>query len=213
MEILMDIHAIKQRSRNRIRGKLFNLFIYMVLPTLFVNYINVSFQVDQNSSGAEVTIISAISIACIVLAVTLEILTAHLSRIIYTEPAIITLADAKDAFTKENFWHTWMTALKRTLYILLWMLVPIIGWIIGIRLAYAYRQAIYISQENPEMTSGQALKASKKMMNGKKFNLFLFDLSFLGWALAVIITMGIASIYVTPYVQVANYGFYKESKK
>ena len=38
------------------------------------------------------------------------------------------------------------------------------------------------------------------MTEGHKFDLFVLGLSFLGWALLCVITLGIAAIWVTPYM-------------
>ena len=50
------------------------------------------------------------------------------------------------------------------------------------------------------------------MMNGHKMELFLLDLSFIGWILLVMVTGGIASLYVAPYMQAARTAFYETLK-
>lgn len=47
------------------------------------------------------------------------------------------------------------------------------------------------------------------MMNGNKWDVFLLDLSFIGWYILSIITVGILSLlYVNPYVQSTNAQLY-----
>lgn len=57
------------------------------------------------------------------------------------------------------------------------------------------------------------LDDSSKMMNGQKWNYFVFILSFFGWFILCGITLGILYIWIYPYFLVANYYYYKELKK
>jgi len=59
----------------------------------------------------------------------------------------------------------------------------------------------------------KVLKKSKDMMNGYKWDLFVFGLSFLGWIFLGIITFGMAFIYITPYMNVSYALYYEELKK
>lgn len=81
------------------------------------------------------------------------------------------------------------------IFIVLWSLLFFIPGIIA---AYRYSQAMFIFIENPELSFMEAIEESKKMMVGHKWELFVFDLSFIGHILLVIITFGIYSIYYTP---------------
>lgn len=49
-------------------------------------------------------------------------------------------------------------------------------------------------------------------MNGHKWELFVLQLSFIGWYLLVSITFGIASIYVVPYMSCTVANFYQRIK-
>jgi uncharacterized membrane protein len=51
---------------------------------------------------------------------------------------------------------------------------------------------------------------SKEMMKGNKLRFFFFSLSFFGWALVVVLTLGIAAIWVIPYMQASYAAFYRE---
>ena len=103
-----------------------------------------------------------------------------------------------------------MTAL-RTLYCFLWGLFTCgIGSIV---MGYAYSMADYIIYENPNLTASQALRMSKAMTDGHKWNLFVFELSFFGWELLSVFTCGILGIvYVAPYRNMAHAGVYEELK-
>jgi uncharacterized membrane protein len=50
-------------------------------------------------------------------------------------------------------------------------------------------------------------------MKGHKWQLFWLDVSFTGWMLLSILTLGIALVFVWPYYSAARAAFYKEIKK
>ena len=78
----------------------------------------------------------------------------------------------------------------------------------GIMKSYAYSLAPYILAENPTMTAREALNESKRITMGAKKDLFVLDLSFIGWMMLGVITLGIAFIYVYPYMQAAKANAY-----
>lgn len=83
------------------------------------------------------------------------------------------------------------------LFSFLWSLLFFIP---GIVKSYSYALTPYLLATHPEIGAKQALKLSMKLMNGKKGELFLLDLSFLGWILLSGLTCGVLSIfYVSPY--------------
>lgn len=96
------------------------------------------------------------------------------------------------------------------LYTFLWSLLFAIP---GIVKAYSYSLAIYIKSENPQISASQAIELSKKMTNGRKMDLFVLDLSYIGWFLLSSITFNILGIlYVLPYYQAAKAFAYEEIK-
>ena len=95
-------------------------------------------------------------------------------------------------------------------YTLLWTLLLVIP---GIIKAYSYSMTFYILRENPEMTAGDVITASQKMMDGHKMDLFLLSLSFIGWAILAAITFGIGYLWLIPYIYTAYAAFYETLKK
>ena len=68
----------------------------------------------------------------------------------------------------------------------------------------------YIMAEHPEMTKEQAFALSKQMMSGQKWKTFVLDLSFIGWEILSVCTLGILSIfYVEPYRFMTNAALYE----
>ena len=99
------------------------------------------------------------------------------------------------------------TLLIRDFFLYLWGLLFVIP---GLIKAYSYRMVPYILAENPDMSSLEAITLSRKMMDGHKWNTFVLDLSFLGWDLLTICTLGLAGLlYVCPYQFATNAELYK----
>ena len=64
------------------------------------------------------------------------------------------------------------------LYTFLWSLLLLIP---GIVKAYEYRMVPYLLADYPELSTEEAFRISREMMNGEKMNTFILDLSFIGW--------------------------------
>ena len=68
----------------------------------------------------------------------------------------------------------------------------------------------YILAEQPELTAQEALARSKELMYGNRWRLFCLQVSFVGWALASALTMGIGVLWLVPYMETATAAFYRE---
>lgn len=109
---------------------------------------------------------------------------------------------------QENFVRKLGGMLWMYLFTFLWSLLFMIP---GIVKTYSYAMTPYILAKYPNVDAKSALKLSMKIMNGRKMDLFVVDLSFIGWYLLGVITFGIALIfYVTPYMQVTRAGCFDE---
>ena len=75
---------------------------------------------------------------------------------------------------------------------------------------YRYAMSDYILAENPELSPSEAIARSKDLMDGYKWDLFVLDLTFIGWILLSILTLGIGVLFVEPYQQAARSAFYED---
>lgn len=111
-------------------------------------------------------------------------------------------------FSYFSYWKTTTVArLLQVLYILLWTFVFIIP---GIMASYSYAMTSYILAEQPELSAGEAITLSKQLMSGNRLRLFCLHLSFIGWELLCVLTLGIGELWLTPYKQAAIAAFYRE---
>lgn len=106
-----------------------------------------------------------------------------------------------------QFKNGFMLALLTSLYTFLWSMLFIIPGIIA---SYSYAMAPFIQTEHPEYSASESIEASKQMMKGHKWQLFCLDLSFIGWSLLCIFTLGIGNIFLSAYTSAARAAFYKE---
>ncbi len=76
---------------------------------------------------------------------------------------------------------------------------------------YSYYLVPYIVAENPDMTARQAITLSRRMMKGHKWECFVFELSFIGWEILGMLTMGIFNVFYTnPYKTASFTQYYAE---
>lgn len=72
--------------------------------------------------------------------------------------------------------------------VMLWSILFVIPGYIAL---YRYAMTPYIMAENENLSVMEAITESKQIMMGNKWRLFCLDLSFLGWELLGILTLGI----------------------
>lgn len=105
------------------------------------------------------------------------------------------------------FWRAIAMRLLMVIYTFLWFLLLIIP---GILAALSYAMAPFIMAENPDIGADEAISESKIMMDGNKWRLFCLELSFIGWGILNIFTLGIGSLWLGPYISTARAAFYIE---
>lgn len=96
------------------------------------------------------------------------------------------------------------------LFTTLWTLLLIIPGIIA---AFSYSMTYFVMLDNPEMSAMDAIKESKRIMNGHKMDFFVLELSFLGWIFLGVFTLGILYFWLMPYMYVTTCNFYNEIKE
>ena len=97
-----------------------------------------------------------------------------------------------------------------TVSIWLWSMLFVIPGIIA---GYRLRFAVHNLCENPEIGVMEAMSLSTLQTRGHKMDLFVLDLTFLGWQLLCMLTLGIANIWVAPYMLQTNVGYFQQLKQ
>lgn len=110
----------------------------------------------------------------------------------------------------KDFLRIMGTMLLKEVYIVLWTLLLIVP---GVIKAISYSQTQFVLKDCPELSYNEAIERSMAMMEGHKMQYFILSLSFIGWIVLAIISCGILSLWVNPYISATNAHFYEYVKE
>lgn len=117
---------------------------------------------------------------------------------------------AFSVFTENRFGPECINFVMTSIFTFLWTLLLIIP---GIIKSYSYAMTPYIVKDmvasGKQVGATDGINASRELMNGHKMDLFIFNLSFIGWFLLGGISV-IGMLWVVPYYQTAKANFYRE---
>ena len=235
MPMQLDTGAIKAESRSLLRtGEVnpFRMTLFYLLITLVLDMINsgVSYMIDS-AGGFTVLSFSFVSILVGLVALVLNAgYYCYCFGILRREE--MPYESLFDAFPFAG--KVILLSIVEGVFIFLWSMLFVIPGIIA---AYRYSFAMLNLCENPELGVMEALNLSKQQTNGYKMQLFLLQLSFIGWYLLAAAVMWVywaavyfllpdsypgimlgsllffalsiaAEIYLKPYLQLSVCGFY-----
>ncbi len=114
----------------------------------------------------------------------------------YTTPKI---SDILETYYNGSMKTVAITRFLMDIFTILWTMLFFIP---GIVKSYEYSMIPYILAEYPDIEWREAFRLSKEMTYGHKMDLFILDLSFIGWNLLAVCTCGIVNLfYVSPYYE------------
>ncbi len=136
----------------------------------------------------------------------------------YRQPSrvIRPLRDAFQVFTRRYLLGCFLIWLLISIFTFLWALLLIIP---GIIKSIAYSQAYFIYKdwtsqpENGKVSALDCITESRRLMDGHKMDYFMLQLSFIGWGLVGLITLGIGFIWIIPYMNTTFAIFYDDLSK
>ncbi len=105
---------------------------------------------------------------------------------------------------KQIIWSGFLVGLFTFLWSLL-LFVP------GIIAAFSYAMVGFLAVDT-DLKSREVIAKSKELMNGHKWEYFVFVLSFIGWAMLAPFTLGIIYIWLIPYLYVSLTLYYDQLK-
>ena len=116
-----------------------------------------------------------------------------------------------ELFSKTNMFITFIIAS------LIVGILTAVGFILliipGVIVALALSMTFYVLLDNPDMNILEALNKSNELTKGYKMDLFILILSFLGWIIVGIFTLGILYLWLIPYMSVTEANFYNKLKE
>ena len=107
----------------------------------------------------------------------------------------------------KHFGSSFALYVCNNILLFLWALLFIIP---GIIKSISYSMSFFALADNPYLSSSDARNKSIEIMNGKKLDYFILNLSFIGWILLGALTFGILYFWIFPYIFTAQAEFYRD---
>lgn len=121
--------------------------------------------------------------------------------------------ELKDLFHfVSDFGRDFLVALLQSIFTFLWGLLLVIPGIVKFY-AYSMVNIILSDDKYDDLGFREVLKKSEDMMMGHKMDYFVLGLSFIGWHILAIFTLGLLEIWILPYENTACYKFLDDVKK
>ena len=202
----MNRGKIKKQAREMIKGHIWDLvkpILIIAGISMVISLLSGDYNTDPEQVNAGASLLGSI--------LSIAIIPIEFGLLVYYVKFVRKQDyDIKELFAHyKKFWPIFCLSFLIGLFTCLWSLLLVIPGIIA-ALSYSQGMLIMIDGEEDAMA---CIKKSKAMMNGYKWDYFVFNLSFILWYLLIIVTFGIAAFYVGPYVEVADILYYEELKK
>ena len=84
------------------------------------------------------------------------------------------------------------------------------GIVAAIVAGLSYSQAFYVVADDLQIGPVDAIRRSRDLMRGNKGNFFVLGLSFIGWVLLCLLTLGIGLLWLAPYMGCTFGRFYDD---
>lgn len=198
----MNRKELKEKAKSMIKGHVWDLVLPFVIVSLINSLIGALFGV--NSDNIYVSTSAQMLSTIITLPLSFGA-TAYVMKFVRGEEY-----DIKGMFQYyKMFGPIFGVWFLTSLFSTLWALLLIIPGIIA-ALSYSMVNLLMIDGNTNPM---DCIRKSKEMMNGYKMDYFMLVLSFFGWLLLGIFTLGILYIWLVPYMNVTFILYYEELKK
>lgn len=226
---MLTSKELRVKAWNSLKGKYWRAFLVILVMSLLASG-GISLQtssqtltdalnlVDPSEMDAEMELGAAVvgTIAAVMAAVGMAIslfvgnaadvgLAHYFVRNVETKPSF---ADAFYGF-KVKYFRNIGTLLLVGIKLALWSLLLVVP---GIIKSFEYAIIPYILADDAEITSREAFRKAKEMMMGNKWRLFKLNFSFFGWFVLCVVTCGVGTPFLLPYVSAANAEFYADLK-
>ena len=180
-------------------GVLAGLFNNIMSGRFYLKIVQGLFKATQSKTAAQVLFFLITALVYLALYIFIRNVFSGMIRRMFLESRTYEKVPFLDiihfAVVRKWFRACWTLFLK-TFFLTLWSLT-IIG---GIIKHYSYYLVPFIVAENPGIKSLEAITLSRRMMKGHKWEAFVFDLSYIGWYILAVVTMGISdAFYGFPY--------------
>ncbi|MGO3115071.1 DUF975 family protein [Enterococcus pseudoavium] len=163
---------------------------------------------QNNANGGGTSLVSAIISALFMSGISWTYLDLLRGERMHIEP----LKDAFRGFQGVFIGGVILLALLTNIFASLWAILFVIP---GIVKSYAYSQSYFIYYDQIQQTGEkpkalETITASRRLMDGHKGRLFWLDITFIGWHILSLITLGIGYLWLNPYIAATKAAFYED---
>lgn len=199
----MDRVKIKEKAKETIKGRIWTFIAPSLLVSLIAGLIGgiIGFAFAKDSSVGEML---NVILEVAMLPITVGLLSYYMKLV---RGKSVEMAEITKWYNL--FGGIFVMFLLIGIFTTLWTLLFIIPGIIA---AISYKMAPYIFIDG-EHDGASCIKKSKELMNGYKADYFVFQLSFIGWIILGVFTLGILYFWLIPYMTAADIIYYDELKK
>lgn len=195
----MKIKTIKKWAKEKIKGNIWDILGAYLISNILIT---IAFLLRPEKDYQILIMIILISIINYIFQIGL---TKYMINFVQNKKKSL-----KELFTNfKNYKKIIITYLYQIKNIFLWVLFLIIP---GIIKKYSYSLVPYILIDNKNLKAKDILKLSEDMMKGHKKDLFILNLSFIGWHILSIYTLFILELWIIPYQKTANTKFLNDIK-
>ena len=205
---MFENFEVRGYARQRLKGNWLMAALTVLVYGLIVGAVSVVIGMVDNPQNPNLTLRFVSNIVSILIYGPMTFGIAYL-WISFNRGNALQMENLFHGFKGEMFGKTFLLGLIQNIYIFLWSLLFLIP---GIIKALSYSMSFYIMVDHPEYNYKDCIDASKAMMDGFKLQLLLLYLSFIGWAILSVFTLGIGYFFLAAYVQTSTANFYERIK-
>ena len=201
----MDRAELKTWAKEKIKGHIWELFIPILVAGILTG-LTVGTKIQQTEHGFKV-VDSGYNLGIFFAFVEVGLI-IYLVKFIKDQPH-----EFKEIFAPVNdYIRIFITSLHEALMIFVFLFLLIVP---GIMKAYSYALVTMLlgDEKYKDLKSGELLALSEKMMAGHRMDLFVLQISFIGWYLLAPFTLGLLLIWLEPYSKVAQTKFLLDIKE
>lgn len=206
----MDRKNIKELAKTRIKGNKFKILwpilliglIDGVVSSVLNSIFGVSTLDIKNNNVSSLYLIISTLVSMVIVTLNMAYYKYLLN---FVRSGEASFSDIVECFKQKGL-KLFAASLLVGLIVSLFSILFIIPGII-MSLAYSFVTLIIIDSDIDTIS---ALKKSRELMKGHKWDYFLFTFGFIGWILLAIFTFGLLFIWLIPYMMVASVLYYEE---
>lgn len=200
---------LKEKTLSQLKNNWGFAILICLIYTIISNLINLDYRWEYSIKGVDFYI--AIDILLIIILGPFQL---GFSKFILNFIEDKSKASFKDLFYGFTSIKLLITSCTINLIIITGTVIGTILLIVpGIIWAFAFSQTYFVLIDNPKMKLMECLRKSYNLMDGFKGELFMLELSFIGWVIVCVLTLGIGLLWYIPYHEITLGNFYMEIKE